>query len=122
VTIELTDGKGKTKLAYDETSASFDALRPYDEVIKKSVSKDDDVTLSVKECAEPLGTTLATECHVDGSVELQVAVQQGKALGATVTLSPANTEVTRCLRAHIAAATWKSAPAVSGCVRTFVVK
>ncbi len=122
VTIELTDAKGKTKLYYDESSAAFDALRPYDEVIKKSVSKDDDVTLSTKECAAPLGAALATECHVEGTAKMQVAVQHGKAIGATVAVTPANTEITRCLRARIASEAWKDVGAVSGCVRTFAVK
>jgi len=120
--IELTDAKGKLKLWYDTDSAAYDGLRPYDEAIKKSVSKDDEVTLSTKDCAAPLGPALAAECHLDGNAKLQVAVQQGKAIGATVTVTPANHATTRCLRARIASESWKDVAGVTGCVRTFAVK
>jgi len=121
--IELTDSKGKTaRLWYDADSEGYDALRPYTEVIQKSISKDDDVTLSPKECAAPLGSTLATECHLEGNAKLQVAVQHGKAIGATVTITPASAETNRCIRAKLASETWKDVAAVSGCVRTFAVK
>lgn len=122
VAIELADASGKTKLFYDEDSAAYDPLRTYDDVIKKSVSKDDDVTLSTKECAAPLGGELASTCHVEGTAKLQVAVQHGKAVGATVSVNPPNREVIRCLRKHVAAETWKDVSGVSGCVRTFAVK
>ncbi len=122
VAIDLTDATGKTRLFYDEDSAAYDPLRPYDEVLKKSVSKDDDVTLSVKECAAPLGGELASTCHVEGTAKLQIAVQHGKAVGATIAVTPANREITRCLRAHVATTTWKDVDGMSGCVRTFAVK
>jgi hypothetical protein len=120
--IELTDGKGKTKLFFDELAFAYDALPPYETALKASTSKDDDATLSTKECAAPLGGEVAAACHLSGDAKVQVAVQNGKAIGLTVTMSPAKSSFAHCMRKKVAAASWPSLPGVTGCVRTYSAK
>ncbi|MGZ3419105.1 MAG: hypothetical protein ACXVEE_14635 [Polyangiales bacterium] len=120
--IELTDAKGKTKLGFDELAFVYDALPPYETALKASTSKDDDATLSVKECAAPLGGDVAAACHLAGDAKLQIAVQNGKAIGLTITMTPPKSSFAHCMRKKVAAASWPSQPGVTGCVRTFSAK
>jgi len=119
VNIELEDGKDKKKLWFDATANAYDALPTYDYALKNTVSKDDADTLSTKECAAPLGGEMAVACNLDGTAKVEVAVVNGKAIGATVTVTPAKPKVVRCMRKRIALATWPSLPGLTGCVRTF---
>jgi hypothetical protein len=119
--IELVGAK-KIKLLFDEASAAYDPLPPYDVAIKNNVAKEDDTTLSLKECAAPLSTTAVSECGLSGSAKVQVVVQNGKAIGLTVSSTPSSPTFVRCLRKELAAATWKSAPGAIGCTKTFTIK
>ncbi|MBI2395416.1 MAG: hypothetical protein HYV09_37955 [Deltaproteobacteria bacterium] len=121
-TIQLTDAKGKTQLWFDPSAYAYDALPPYEDAKKATVSKDDDDTLSTKECAAPLSAAVALECGLEGSAKVQVLVKQGKAIGATVAVTPANPSFVRCMRKHVASASWPSLPGATGCVRTFAAK
>jgi hypothetical protein len=120
--IELSDGKVKTKLFFDELAFMYDALPPYETALKAATSKDDDATLSTKECAAPLGGDVAMACHLSGDAKVQVAVQNGKATGVTITMSTPKASFASCMRKKVAAASWPSLPGVTGCVRTFSAK
>lgn len=120
--IQLTDAKGKTQLWFDASAWAYDALPPYEDAKKAAVSKDDDETLSTKECAAPLAAAVALECGLEGNAKVQVLVRQGKAIGATVAVTPADAAFVRCMRKHVASATWPSLPGATGCVRTFAAK
>lgn len=123
--IELTHGNGKTKqtkLFFDDLAAIYDALPPYETALKSSTSKDDDATLSTKECAAPLGGEVAMACHLAGDAKVQIAVQNGKATGVTITMSTPKASFASCMRKKVAAAQWPSVPGVTGCVRTFSAK
>lgn len=120
--MELAGAKGKTKLLFDEASNAYDPLPPYDVAIKNNVSKDDDTTLSMKECAAPLGTALMSECGLSGSAKVQVVVQHGKAIGLSVGATPASPSFVRCVRKELAASSWKDASGAIGCTKTFTIK
>jgi len=121
VTLELASAKGKTKLTFDP-AYGYDAFPSVEAAKKTAITKSDDDSLGANECAAPLGTNLATDCDLAGTAKVEVLVQNGKALGMTVTVTPASLSTTRCLRQKVAAASWKSAPGVTGCTRTFAVK
>jgi hypothetical protein len=74
------------------------------------------------ECAAPLGAGIVANCGLSGSAKIHVLVQKGKALGATVTVTPAHPDFVRCVRKEIAAATWKSVPGATSCIRTYTAK
>jgi hypothetical protein len=122
VTLELTDQNGKTKLWFDESAFLYDALRSYDDALKSTVTKDDDPTLSTKDCAGPLGGSLAAECKLDGNAKVQVLVQLGKPIGLTVTSTPKKASFERCMRKRIAKLVWPSLAGATGCLRTFATK
>ncbi len=121
VAIELTHPKGKTKLSFVEAAFGYDALPSYDEASKKSVSKDDDLMLSSTDCAAPLGGSLALDCNLNGTAKVQVFVQQGKAIGLTVTSDPPKPSFVRCMRQRVIASTWKAVPGPTGCTRSYKV-
>lgn len=121
-TIQLKDAKATHKLVFEPVGFMYDALPPYDLTIKNSVSKDTDDVLTTKQCAAPLGSSVAAACKVSGTAKLQVAVKEGHAIGLTVTTTPEQPKVVNCLRKNVAAATWDSTPATSGCSQTFTVK
>jgi hypothetical protein len=109
----------KAKLLFDPLAYSYDALPQYDVTIKSTVSKDTDETLSMKECAAGVGTSLVSECGLSGSAKVQVAVQHGKAIGLTVSSTPPKPAFVRCMRKKLGEATWKDVPGATGCTRTF---
>ncbi len=121
-TLELVHDKGKASLWFDEASFTYDALPGYEEALKKTTSSDDAQTISVKECSAPLPGNVALDCGLDGKAKVQVLVQNGKATGLTITATPANTPFVRCMRKHVAAASWSSATGATGCTRTFATK
>lgn len=121
VTLELASAKGKTKLTFDPAHG-YDSFPSVETAKKTAITKSDDDSLGANECAAPLGTNLASDCDLSGTAKVEVLVQNGKALGMTVTVTPASLSTTRCLRQKVAAASWKSAPGVTGCTRTFTVK
>jgi hypothetical protein len=120
--IELTDGKGKTKLFFDDLAFMYDALPPYETALKASTSNMDDETLSTKECSAPLGGDVAMACHLNGDAKVQVVVQKGKATGVTITMGTPKASFASCMRKKIAAMEWRSVPGATGCVRTFSAK
>lgn len=119
-TIDFASGKGKTKVSFD-AAYGYDPYPSYEAAKKNAVSKQDDETLLPNECSAPLGTNLAADCDLSGSAKIEVLVQNGKALGLTVTVTPANLPTARCLRQRVATAAWKSVPGASGCTRSFKV-
>lgn len=119
--IELTTSKGVTKLEYDPLHG-YDHLPSYEQIKKEVVSASDDKALDKNECAAPLGPQLALDCQLAGSARLEVMVQNGKAVGVTVSSTPVNRFFGHCARKKLAAASWKSIAAASGCTRTFAVK
>lgn len=119
-TIDFATGKGKTKVSFD-AAYGYDPYPSYDTAKKGAMSKQDDETLLPNECSAPLGTNLAADCDLSGSAKIEVLVQNGKALGLTVTVTPASLPTTRCLRQKVATSTWKSVPGASGCTRSFKV-
>ncbi len=121
-TIELKDSKATTTLYFDSVAFAYDALPPYEPTMKNSVSKDTDDVLTTKQCAAPISAAVAAACKVSGTATIQVAVREGQPIGLTVTTTPEQPPVVRCLRKKVARATWDSTPAVSGCKQTFTVK
>lgn len=119
--IEWASAKGKAKVTYDPAHG-YDTFASYEQAKKAAVSGSDDQTLGPTECGAPMTTELATECRLKGDAKLDVMVQHGKAIGMTVTTSPLDRAFGRCARKVLAAATWKSVPAASGCSRSFSVK
>ncbi len=122
VTIRLTDASGTKELLFDEAAFAYDALPPYAAALKASVSKDDDDTLTTKQCEAPLGPTVALDCGLEGSAKVQVLVQHGRPTGLTISATPANAGFVRCMRKRVATMTWASVPGATGCVRTFKTK
>lgn len=118
----LTDANGKKPLFFDEAAFAYDALPPYDVALKASVSKDDDETLGTKQCAAPLGPSVALDCGLEGKAKVQVVVQKGRATGLSVSVTPAHPSFVRCMRKHVAAASWPSVPGATGCTRTYAAK
>jgi hypothetical protein len=119
--IELGAAKGPVKLKYD-AGHGYDALPSYESVKKDVVSASDDKALNKNECAEPMGAQLALDCLLNGAARIDVMVQNGKAVGVTVSTTPVNRYFGHCARKKLAQASWKSVAAASGCTRTFAVK
>lgn len=116
VTLQIN---GASKLLFDPLAFAYDALPPYEAALKSSVSKDDDATLSIKECAASIPPALAVECGLAGKAKVQVLVQHGRAIGLSVSSTPAKPSFVRCMRQKLAQATWNDVPGATGCTRTF---
>ena len=91
----------------------------YEDALKNSVSDNDSEGISLKECSAGVGGDVAGGCGLNGKATAKYLVQNGKAKGVSVTTDPPQPGVESCMRARIAAVSWRSMPAATGCIRTF---
>lgn len=93
--------------------------KSYDDALKNSVSDMDAETLSMKECAAPVGGDIAASCGLNGSATAKIVVKNGRAAGVTVTTDPSQPGVNSCMSGRISGLSWRSVPGATGCIRTF---
>ncbi len=93
--------------------------KSYDDALKNSVSDMDAETLSMKECAAPIGGDIAGSCGLNGSATAKVVVKNGRAAGVTVTTDPPQPGVNSCMAGRISGLSWRSVSGATGCIRTF---
>jgi len=93
--------------------------KSYDEAMKSTTSDSEADTLSMAECAAPVGGSIAGNCGLDGKATAKYYVKNGKALGVSVTTDPPNAGVNSCIAAAIGGLSWRSVPGATGCIRTF---
>jgi hypothetical protein len=82
----------------------------------------DSETLSYQECGNPIGTGIAGNCGLDGKAWVKVAIQNGHALGVTVTTDPDQPGVNSCIAASVRGLSWRAVGGVTTCTRTFKTK
>lgn len=93
--------------------------KSYDEAMKNTVSDSESETLSVAECAAPVGGGIAANCGLNGKATAKYYVKNGKAVGVSVTTDPPQPGVNSCMAAAIGGLSWKSVSGATGCIRTF---
>jgi hypothetical protein len=94
----------------------------FESALKNSISDMDADTLSPGECGNPIGTGIALGCGLDGKAWVKVAIQNGRALGVTVTTDPDQPGVNSCIASGVRGISWRSTGGVSTCTRTFKTK
>jgi hypothetical protein len=94
----------------------------FDTALKNSISDMDAESLSPAECGNPIGTGIAAACGLDGKAWVKVAIQNGHALGVTVTTDPDQPGVNSCIASSVRGIAWRSTGGVSTCTRTFKTK
>ncbi len=94
----------------------------YDTALKSAISDIDSDTLSPSECGNPIGSGIAGSCGLDGKAWVKVAIQNGHALGVTVTTDPDQPGVNSCIAGSVRGISWRSTGGVSTCTRTFKTK
>jgi hypothetical protein len=90
-----------------------------DEALKKSVSDFEAESLMPNECSAPVGGGIAAACGLNGSARAKTVVQNGKAIGVTVTTDPNQPGVNSCMEGRIRGLSWRSVAGVTVCIRTF---
>lgn len=93
--------------------------KSYDDALKNSVSDMDADTLSMKECAAPVGGDIAASCGLNGSATAKIVVKNGRAAGVTVSTDPSQPGVNSCMSGRISSLSWRSVAGATGCIRTF---
>jgi eukaryotic-like serine/threonine-protein kinase len=93
--------------------------KSYDDALKNSVSDFEAETLSMKECAAPVGGDIAASCGLNGTATAKIVVKNGRAAGVTVTTDPSQPGVNSCMAGRISGLSWRSVPGATGCIRTF---
>ena len=93
--------------------------KSYDDALKNSVSDMEADTLSMKECAAPVGGDIAGSCGLNGSATAKIVVKNGRAAGVTVTTDPSQPGVNSCMSGRISSLSWRSVSGATGCIRTF---
>jgi serine/threonine protein kinase len=105
-----------------EPAPAGSAFPSFDDALKQANGKIDDEILSQAEACAPVESSLAFQCGLDQSAYVKVAIQRGKAIGATVTTSPEQPSFNACMKSRLARLSWKDVPGVSTCLRSWKSK